>query len=73
MRRLGRGYNVKDFSKGRKRSSIRMNNFWKHRKALRRHCIASLVTKELDTRPYVKISVFDRVYLSLLDSGATIS
>lgn len=59
--------------RNRTRSAARMHNYWRTRKSLRKHCIASVKVREIDTRPYVNVKVFGKTYLSLLDSGATIT
>lgn len=60
-------------SKRKIRSAIRIQEYWKRYRNLRKQCISAIITKSTDIRPYVQVTVFGRSYLSLLDSGATIS
>lgn len=52
------------------RSATRMQNFWKRLKSLRRYTVASIVTKDSDTRPYIPLNIEGKLHFALLDSGA---
>lgn len=52
------------------RSSLRIQNFWKRLKLFRKYMIASINTRNNDTKPFMPITIDERLYFALLDSGA---
>ena len=53
-----------------KRCTIRLKQFWKNVKKYRKVVISPIVQKLNDNRPHLAISLFDKSYVALLDSGA---
>lgn len=52
------------------RSARRMRTFWKQIKQFGKYKISSVISKEIDNRPYVPLSIAGKLYFALLDSGA---
>lgn len=49
---------------------MRMRAYWKRLKTFRRYLIASIISRDNDTRPYIPITIGGSLYFALLDSGA---
>lgn len=47
-----------------------MKTYWRRKRNLKNYVIASIFQNENDTRPYINLNVFNKLIMSLLDSGA---
>lgn len=52
------------------RSAKRMRTFWRHVRYVSKCVVSSIILKDSDNRPYLPLTIGDKLYFGLLDSGA---